>query len=543
MSDAVKNTLRSMRDNAAVICSCFLLTSTAYLAWTYHLMDLVPSRAADALTMVGGYVMQAAGVGLFAVLVHDRGDRRDGRTDRLFYAALVLHMACLVPAATSPALVLTLLFGGLLNLLCGMIGGYYLYRLSGGAGPEAAGSALALGIGYGISTVISWVLSILDGGRIYYSDRVLIICLVLTAAVFVLVRATAGVTAGSEKMNMEETGAGHRTVGSTGKAASGAVLSPETSSILLAGILVLLFSIVNSCGFAFPSADLGKGINLEFARLFYAAGLLIAGFLNERSRRYGAVCALAALVIPFIMLGLRGEMVSLRVFWALSYFTFGFYSVFRMILFVDMARAKKCLYLSGFGLLLGRLGDAAGEALCLSLSDRIPLLVAVSAVFFVAAVFLFFRVYPAFYLFRQPVPAGMTGAAVPAGALAGKMISGYGYDHIDPVDRHVAGSAESTAAAENENDAAEADRPAAAGNAEDHSRQETFERFCARYTLSAREREVLRFLLAEKTNTEIADTLSITEGTVKYHIHNLLQKTGCRNRIVLLSLYYTGEDE
>ena len=344
-------------------------------------------------------------------------------------------------------------------------------------------------------------------------------------------------------MNMEETGAGHRAVGSTGKAASGAVLSPETSSILLAGILVLLFSIVNSCGFAFPSADLGKGINLEFARLFYAAGLLIAGFLNERSRRYGAVCALAALVIPFIMLGLRGEMVSLRVFWALSYFTFGFYSVFRMILFVDMARSKKCLYLSGFGLLLGRLGDAAGEALCLSLSDRIPLLVAVSAVFFVAAVFLFFRVYPAFYLFRQPVPAGMTGAAVSAGALAGKMISGYGYDHIDPVDRHVAGSAESTAAAENENDAAEADRPAAAGNAEDHSRQETFERFCARYTLSAREREVLRFLLAEKTNTEIADTLSITEGTVKYHIHNLLQKTGCRNRIVLLSLYYTGKDE
>ena len=539
MSDAVKNTLRSMRDNAAVICSCFLLTSTAYLAWTYHLMDLVPYRAADALTMVGGYVMQAAGVGLFAVLIHGR----EVRADRLLYAALLLHMICLVPAATAPGLPLTLLSGGLLNILCGMIGGYYLYRLSGGAGPEAAGSALALGIGYGISTVISWVLSILDGGRIYYSDRVLIICLVLTAAVFVLVRATAGVTAGSEKMNMEETGAGHRAVGSTGKAASGAVLSPETSSILLAGILVLLFSIVNSCGFAFPSADLGKGINLEFARLFYAAGLLIAGFLNERSRRYGAVCALAALVIPFIMLGLRGEMVSLRVFWALSYFTFGFYSVFRMILFVDMARSKKCLYLSGFGLLLGRLGDAAGEALCLSLSDRIPLLVAVSAVFFVAAVFLFFRVYPAFYLFRQPVPAGMTGAAVPAGALAGKMISGYGYDHIDPVDRHVAGSAESTAAAENENDAAEADRPAAAGNAEDHSRQETFERFCARYTLSAREREVLRFLLAEKTNTEIADTLSITEGTVKYHIHNLLQKTGCRNRIVLLSLYYTGEDE
>ncbi len=72
--------------------------------------------------------------------------------------------------------------------------------------------------------------------------------------------------------------------------------------------------------------------------------------------------------------------------------------------------------------------------------------------------------------------------------------------------------------------------------------RERFYRFCARYALSAREREVLRQLLEEKTNKEIAEILSISEGTVKYHIHNLLQKTECRNRGVLLSVFFVGRD-
>ena len=49
-------------------------------------------------------------------------------------------------------------------------------------------------------------------------------------------------------------------------------------------------------------------------------------------------------------------------------------------------------------------------------------------------------------------------------------------------------------------------------------------------------------LLEEKTNQEIADSLSISEGTVKYHIHNLLQKTGCRNRIALLAAYAVNQN-
>ena len=42
-----------------------LLTSTGYLAWVYHIMEMVPFRTADAVSMVAGYALQAAELGLF----------------------------------------------------------------------------------------------------------------------------------------------------------------------------------------------------------------------------------------------------------------------------------------------------------------------------------------------------------------------------------------------------------------------------------------------------------------------------------------------
>lgn len=49
--------------------------------------------------------------------------------------------------------------------------------------------------------------------------------------------------------------------------------------------------------------------------------------------------------------------------------------------------------------------------------------------------------------------------------------------------------------------------------------------------LSARELEILRLVAQGLSNREIGRTLSITEGTVKNHVHNALQKLGMDNRI------------
>ncbi len=48
--------------------------------------------------------------------------------------------------------------------------------------------------------------------------------------------------------------------------------------------------------------------------------------------------------------------------------------------------------------------------------------------------------------------------------------------------------------------------------------------------LTGREQDVLRYISRGQANKVIANTLGISEGTVKVHLKNLLQKLGCDNR-------------
>ena len=79
-----------------------------------------------------------------------------------------------------------------------------------------------------------------------------------------------------------------------------------------------------------------------------------------------------------------------------------------------------------------------------------------------------------------------------------------------------------------------ADRP---DPTRERSEREIFERFSARYALSPRERAVMRLVIEERSNAEIAQALYVSERTVKFHVHNILQKAGCRNRAGLMADY------
>lgn len=59
--------------------------------------------------------------------------------------------------------------------------------------------------------------------------------------------------------------------------------------------------------------------------------------------------------------------------------------------------------------------------------------------------------------------------------------------------------------------------------------------FCESYELTAREQEILRLMLAGKSNQEISDVLYITIGTVKAHIHSIFGKLDISRRGQLLN--------
>jgi LuxR family maltose regulon positive regulatory protein len=54
--------------------------------------------------------------------------------------------------------------------------------------------------------------------------------------------------------------------------------------------------------------------------------------------------------------------------------------------------------------------------------------------------------------------------------------------------------------------------------------------------VSERELEILRLLSAGHSNREIAERLIVTAGTVKVHVHNLMEKLNARSRTQAVSL-------
>ncbi len=59
---------------------------------------------------------------------------------------------------------------------------------------------------------------------------------------------------------------------------------------------------------------------------------------------------------------------------------------------------------------------------------------------------------------------------------------------------------------------------------------------CVAAPLTAREREILRLLLAGWRNSDIARRLGLSPNTVKNHVYNVYQKTGAANRVELLRM-------
>lgn len=65
-----------------------------------------------------------------------------------------------------------------------------------------------------------------------------------------------------------------------------------------------------------------------------------------------------------------------------------------------------------------------------------------------------------------------------------------------------------------------------------------FEVFCMEYILTVREKEILELLLAHMSNQDICESLHISIGTVKTHVHNIFVKIGVAKRNQLLRVYH-----
>lgn len=67
--------------------------------------------------------------------------------------------------------------------------------------------------------------------------------------------------------------------------------------------------------------------------------------------------------------------------------------------------------------------------------------------------------------------------------------------------------------------------------------EKRLEQFYREYALTTREREVLSLVIGGQSNIEISSALFVSESTVKFHVGNILKKSGCTNRTTLTILF------
>ncbi len=431
---------------------CFWFASAGWLCWLYRLSQLESTLPLEALTLVFGYLMQAVGIGAYMLV----GRRHPpARLRRAASCACVLYALLLVPSVLTSSLTVSLAFGCTANAFYGFFAAEYLRILA--MHVDAPYRATTFGVAYAASTLASWLVSLPAQGALTreYGGIALFLLLMIPSTVLLWKRVPVWPQANKDAKP------------------NAAIAIPtfpkelKDPAMLLIAATIVLLSLVKNVGYSLPANDIGTTVNLELSRVLYGIGLVIAGFVSDKDRRIGALCCFCALIMPFVSLSLVGSDAPSMLVWCVDYLLFGFFSVYRVVFAVDMSAQASRWYLAGAGLMLGRIGDALGTAICLGLEGARPVLICLAALLFALTAMAFFLLYQRLYLPTEEVK---------------------------------------------------------------RTEEELFELFAMRHDLTAREGEVLRLVLDERSNTQIAAELFVSENTVKYHIRNLLRKTGCKSK-------------
>ena len=460
----------------------FLWTGSAFLSWVYNVADLLESigriNMLEGLTEGVGYVFQAIGIMITCVIIRQllsshAPDPSDDRKMKLIFAAVsIADLLFSYLSACAASLSGALIFGYVQNTFHGIIAALYIYMLTLYVDVNRRG--LVFGLGYSIGSLGSYFISIIGDSNFLADIRsiFLYVFIVLLTLFLIYMCSYDSQSVPYAVFKSETTDESH--------------VSSTSNIVLLAAVVVILLSLVKGLGFYFDFSDVWVGgMSLEYTRMFYATGLIVAGLINDINRRWGGIICVAALVFPFVLILLNSASVSGTILWILNYSFTGLYVVYRVLLFSDIAweslrtkpisQKSSLIYLAPLGLMFGRIGDVISTGIGLCFADSPIVLNILTAIMFVIAIIVFLALFSRHYL---GVYAVMT-------------------------------------------------------KDESHSPVS----FCDHYKLTDRESIVLMHITDKMTNKEIASELFVQESTVKYHVKNILKKTGCSNRQELKKLY------
>ncbi len=234
-----------------------------------------------------------------------------------------------------------------------------------------------------------------------------------------------------------------------------------------AKVIVMMMISVIGSGLYY-SLPQAADIDWNLIRAFYAIGLIVTGLIMDRSRWIGEILVAASLLYPLIAMALIGEGMNNTVALSFSYLFRGCLTVYYIISFTDIASSdRKMLFVAPLGLFFSRLTEA-----CLTL---VLMLVAVPNLVQIITMALLMIPLIVLIVIRQKNK--VTPLSVPVDEQKKKAV------------------------------------------------------FADKYHLTARETEILGFLAEGLTDDEIASKINISRNTVRFHVSNILKKTGTSSRV------------
>jgi len=341
----------------------FLWTGTAYIVQAYRMLQFLNGETVNLLACGLYYVCQATGIGAVARLFAKRPAVAGGRG--LPFSATIITLVCVALAVFSSSILVIIAVGTLMNLAIGILSGCYLTRLATDIPKKHRG--IVFGGAYAFGSIGTWLLSLPMGSRFLWNEASVYAVAVLAVISLTLLRRLSPPPDPALWDTPARSGFGKKIM-------------------WLAAAVLFLLSLQSTLGFSFPLKSASGSVYIEFTRAFYAVGLVAAGYVSDKNRRWGAICCVAALAFPFAALALGASVAGETVMWILAYLFLGFFSTYRVLVFSDLSGETGVLALAVLGLLAGRLGEAAGALG--SLLTGMPLVVFSGFVF--ALMFVFF---------------------------------------------------------------------------------------------------------------------------------------------------------
>ena len=272
-------------------------------------------------------------------------------------------------------------------------------------------------------------------------------------------------------------------------------------SVPMTLLIVVLLSLLHGIGDLYMDAYHNFNDVFGFSRLSYCAGSIAAGYFADRNRLYLPLAALFAKAQDILDIWVGQEQV---LYYPLHYFgdfMNGFFTLFIILAFVDLAAHRPSLKpwaVTGRSLQMFTVSVATVFGAFILDADKLffTLLYVLAIVGCLVIVF-----YSSALRFTLGSAAADSAAA----------------EIITPLPAPEATTPLPTAEVTTSLPAPD---------------------YCARYGLTQRESEVLDCILSGQSISEISEALFISQRTVKFHITNLLRKTGATSQKELLLLLY-----